>query len=385
MTGEGHDEIRELMVRHNPIPPHEVSAGVGPGDEEEILGRILREGASGRPRGGWLRGRGPALAVTALGVAVAMVIPFRIPPEPRQAPAPATAPVPPPATAPPEPPPAASPVPRLAGPAIPQDLARITRISVTEPRRETPPRPMASFPPASARLLELAALAAGRPRPATGPWSYVRTEEWLLATTVGPDGTDSATVPWVVSRWTPVGGEGTYHTVRTPGRPFGGGGWAGASPGGPPSVPGSARDGGRAEELEPRAATLSRSWTRLRGQLLGTEPQTTMTETRRLVRAMENLHSYDVVEPALAAVLWRVFAGQGDLRSLGRIRDRAGRPGQAFGFEDGPLLGVFVVSPATGGLLATELIRVAGDPRPVVEEYRTYAVSAWVKGAGRTS
>ncbi|GAA4227244.1 hypothetical protein FHR32_000215 [Streptosporangium album] len=383
MTSEGRDEIRELMVRHNPIPPHEVSGSVGAGDEEEILGRILREGASRRTRGGWLRGRGPALAVTALGVAVATVIPFRIPPESRQAPAPAGAPQGrPPAVAPPE----AGP----EGPEIPEDLARITRISATEPLRESSPRPMASFPPASARLLELAALAAGRPRPAPGPWSYVRTEEWLLATAVEPGGTDSKIMPWVVRRWTPVSGKGVYHTTRTPGRPFGGGGWAGISPGSRPSVPEPAQGGGRAEGLEPRAAMLSRSWTRLRGQLLGTEPQTTMTETRRLVRAMENLYSYDVVEPALAAVLWRVFAGQDDLRSLGRIRDRAGRPGQAFGFEDGPLLGVFVVSSVTGGLLATELIRTAGaddagGSRPAVEEYRTYAVSAWVRGEGRTS
>ncbi|MFJ2029849.1 hypothetical protein [Streptosporangium sp. NPDC087985] len=377
MTPEGHDEIRELMVRHNPIPPHEVTGSLGPGDGEELLGRILREGASRKARGRGLRARGPALAVTALGVAVAMVIPFRIPPESRQAPAST----------------GASPEPRVpgrVGPEIPEDLARITHISATEPLRESSPHPMASFPPASARLLELAALAEARPRPEAGPWSYVRTEEWLLATTVGPDSTTSKITPWVVRRWAPVSGKGTYRAVRTPGRPFGGGGWAGISPRALPSVPGPAQDIGWATDLGPRAAALSRSWPRLRGQLLEAEPQTTMTRTRRLVRAMENLYSYDVVEPALAAALWRVFAGQDDLRSLGRIRDRAGRPGQAFGFEDGPLLGVFVVSSATGGLLATELIRVtatggSGGPAPAVEEYRTYAGSTWVRGDGETS
>ncbi|WP_433240513.1 hypothetical protein ACQPYK_34610 [Streptosporangium sp. CA-135522] len=372
MKKEDHDEIRELMIRHNPVPPHKAAGRFGADEEEEIIRRILRERAHRR-----LRGRGPALAVTALGIVVAMAIPFRIPAEPRRAPLPA----------------GDAPAPGLAGrvgPEVTQDLARITHISAAEPLREPSPRPMASFPQASTRLLELAALAEGRSRPEAGPWSYVRTEEWLLATTVGPDSTTSQITPWVVRRWTPVRGRGTYHTTRTAGRPFGDGGWAGITPEARHSAPGPAQDTGRTADLRPRAAELSRSGPRLRAQLLDAEPQTTMTRTRRLVRAMENLYSYDVVEPALAAELWRVFAAQDDLRSLGRLRDRAGRPGQAFGFEDGPLLGVFVVSAATGGLLATELIRLPGgnDPgsrRPAVEEYRTYAVSTWVDGEGKTS
>lgn len=384
MTAEGRDEVRELMVRHNPVLPHEVRQRMGRADEEEILRRILRDIASRRTRR-----RGSALAVAALGAAAATVISLYLPLG-----APRT---PPPAGAVP------SPVAGRVGPRITEDLARITRISNTEPLPAPSPRPMTVFPRASARLLELAALAADRPRPVTRPWSYVTTEEWLPATTVAPDGTASEVVPWVVRRWTPVSGRGTYLRVRTAGRPFEGGKVeipVGAGRARPPAdrdtgltvAPGLAadRDTGLAADLRPRAAELSRSAPELRGQLLGSEPQTTMTVTRRLVRAMENLHSHDVVEPALSAALWRVFAAQDDLRLFGRVRDRSGRPGEAFGFEDGPLLGVFVVSPATGGLLATELIRVGGTggpggARPAVEEYRTYLAGRWVNGAGRTS
>ncbi|MEV7006296.1 hypothetical protein [Streptosporangium sp. NPDC051022] len=380
MSTEGGDEVRELMVRHNPVLPHEVRERMGRGEDDEILRRILRGRAPRRTRG-----RGPALVFLVLGSAAAMVASLQLPQQPRQVRPSAGAAPPAPAGRP--------------GPRITDDLTRIVRISSVRPLRDLSPRPMASFPPASPDLLELAALAAGRPHPAPGPWSYVRTEEWLLATTVAADGTTSEVMPWVVRRWTPAGDGGTYLRTRTAGRPFGGGGWAGISTGleHPVPAPGggdvpstTVRDTGSAADLQPRAASLPRSGPELRRRLLAGEPQATMTPTRRLVRAVENLCSHDVVDPALSAALWRVLALQDDLRSLGRIRDRDGRPGQAFGFEDGPLLGVFVVSPETGGLLATELIRIAGadgsaDFRPAVEEYRTYVTARWVDGEGKTS
>ncbi|MFD0889591.1 nicotinamide mononucleotide transporter, partial [Streptosporangium algeriense] len=79
----------------------------------------------------------------------------------------------------------------------------------------------------AARLLGLARLAGSRLGGQEGTWSYVETEEWLLATSVTRDGTTSRMVPWVVSRWTPEAGRGTYLRTRRPGRPFEGGGWAG--------------------------------------------------------------------------------------------------------------------------------------------------------------
>ncbi|MGV9779741.1 hypothetical protein ACWDS7_48025, partial [Streptosporangium sp. NPDC003464] len=296
MIPEDHDEIRELMVRHNPVPPH-TARGAGPG-AEEALRRVMRGDTARRPGRPWgLRGRGAALAVTALGVAVAAVVPFRIPPQPGPVPAPAGA-TPPPGPA------------GRAGPELSEGLARIARIAASEPLGQPPPRPMASFPPASAELLELATLAEARPRPEAGPWSYVRTEEWLLATTVGPGGATSEIMPWVVRRWTPVSGRGTYRTLRTAGRPFGDGGWARISPEVRHSVPGPAENTGRAADLRPRAATLSRSGPRLRGQLLATEPQTTMTRTRRLVRAMENLHSHDVAKATALADQYATRGGE---------------------------------------------------------------------------
>ncbi|MEV8632510.1 hypothetical protein AB0395_12710 [Streptosporangium sp. NPDC051023] len=383
MSAGGRDRVRELMIRHNPVLPHEVREKMGRGDDDEILRRILREGASRRARG-----RRPVLAVALLGAAAALMVLSQVPQHARPRPPGEDAPS---ALAGPE------------GPPILEDLARITRLSASRPVRGLP-RPMASFPQASPELLELAALAEARPRPRTGPWSYIRTEEWLLATTVAREGTTSEVMPWVVRRWTPVNGRGTYLRMRTAGRPFGNGGWGGISTGAAHAVPAQGggggggggggeaadRETGSAADLLPRAASLSRSLPELREQLLGSEPQTGMTPTRRLVRAVEDLHTHDVVEPALSAALWRVLAPQEDLRSLGRIRDRGGRQGQAFGFEDGPLLGVFVVSSATGGLLATELIGLAradgrGESRPAVEEYRTYVTARWVGGAGWTS
>ncbi|MFF5211487.1 hypothetical protein [Streptosporangium sp. NPDC000396] len=369
----GHDRVRELMVRHNPVPPHEVGRRVLGPEEEEVLRRILCGDAPSRARR-----RRPAALAAALGAVATVLISVHVPSGDRRAPAPATAALSPPGLA------------GRVGPEILEDLARITHISNTEPLPDPSPRPMSSFPQASPKLLELAALAAARPRPPAGPWSYVATEEWLMSTTVETGGAASRVVPWLVQRWTPVSGKGTCRRVRTAGRPFEGGGWEGIPPEAGRSIPAPSREEGRVADLRPRANALSRSGPVLRDQLLGTEPQVTMTRTRRLVRAVENLHSHDVVEPALTAVLWRVLAAQDDLRSLGQVRDRRGRPGQAFGFEDGPLLGVLVVSSATGGLLATELIRVARTRgheirRPVVEEYRTYVIGRWVGGVGETS
>lgn len=377
MSAEGRDEVRELMVRHNPVLPHEVRQKMGR-KEEEILRRIQADIASRRARR-----LGAALAAAALGVVTATVVSLQIPVAPRQAQSPARA-VPPPFSG-------------RVGPEIPEDLARITRISSTEPLRDSSPRPMASFPRASSGLLELAALARGRSRPVprpwnpvSRPWNYVKTEEWLLATTVAPDGTTSRVMPWVVRRWTPVDGAGVYLRTRTPGRPFGDEGRAESAAQAGHAPPTPVRDTGPAADLRPRAAALSRSEPELRRQLLDSEPQTGMTPTRRLVRAVENLHSHDVVEPALSAALWRVLAAQGDLRKLGHVKDRGGRPGEAFGFEDGPLLGVLVISPATGGLLATELIRVgeagvSAGSRAAVEEYRTFVTGRRVEEAGQTS
>ncbi|MFF0579024.1 hypothetical protein [Streptosporangium saharense] len=365
MRARGRDRFREFMVRRNPVPPHEARRLMGDG-QEEVLRRIMSQGTPRRSRG-----RGSALAVALLAAAVAVAVLPRIAPKGQTGDQSAPA------------------VPRT-GPPITEDLARIVHLSASEPLRD-PPRPMSSFPGAAAGLLGLARLSGSLPDRDEGAWSYVETEEWLLATSVTRDGTTSRMVPWVVSRWTPENGQGTYLRTRRPGRPFGDAGWAGIAPTAGQVTPTgggeTSSETGDVADLGPRAATLSRSREELRDQLLDGEPQAGMTRTHRLVRAVEDLHSHDVVGPGLRAALWRTLAAQDDLRAIGRIRDRNGRPGQAFGFEDGPLLGVFVVSTVTGRLLATELIRLgdAGEPHPAVEEYRTYLTARWVTEPGRTS
>ncbi|MEU1731760.1 hypothetical protein [Streptosporangium sp. NPDC020145] len=372
MRARGRDRFRELMVRCNPVPPHEARRRMGDG-QEEVLRRIMSESTPRRARG-----RGSVLVVALLATAVAVAVLPRVVQRGQPGDRQGAGEGPPPGAA-------AS----RTGPPITADLARIVHLSAVEPLRGHP-LPMSSFPRASAGLLGLARLAGSRPGRQEGPWSYVETEEWLLATSVTRDGTTSRMTPWVVSRWTPQDDQGTYHRTRRPGRPFGSGGWAGITPGADQATAtegGDNTETGAAADLGPRAAALSRSEEELRDQLLDGEPQAGMTRTHRLVRAVEDLHSHDVVEPDLRAALWRTLAAQDDLRDIGQVRDRNGRPGRAFGFEDGPLLGVFVVSSATGGLLATELIRLTGpgEPRPAVEEYRTYLTARWVAGPGLTS
>ncbi|MFD0885720.1 hypothetical protein ACFQ08_14295, partial [Streptosporangium algeriense] len=66
MRARGRDRFRELMVRCNPVPPHEARRRMG-GGQEEILRRIMSEGSPRRARG-----RGSALAVALLAATVAV-------------------------------------------------------------------------------------------------------------------------------------------------------------------------------------------------------------------------------------------------------------------------------------------------------------------------
>lgn len=72
-----------------------------------------------------------------------------------------------------------------------------------------------------------------------------------------------------------------------------------------------------------------------------------------------------VVPPRVAAAFWRILADEPSLRSLGTVKDRAGRPGIGISLitEDHPeYREVLIISPDTGQLLGSEEILIKDVP-----------------------
>ena len=74
-------------------------------------------------------------------------------------------------------------------------------------------------------------------------------------------------------------------------------------------------------------------------------------------------HKY-VVPPALTAALWRVLATDPTITYLGPVRDRLGRPAEAFSTpgEDGVSQRLLLIAPGTGAYLGEEVVLIAPSP-----------------------
>lgn len=73
------------------------------------------------------------------------------------------------------------------------------------------------------------------------------------------------------------------------------------------------------------------------------------------------LYQVNVVPPEVNAALWRVLAGEKDFRSLGEVKDRAGRPGLGISLitTDRPeYRNILIIDPKTGRLLGNEQILI---------------------------
>lgn len=131
-----------------------------------------------------------------------------------------------------------------------------------------------------------------------------------------------------------------------------------------------------------RAVDLGTDVTSVRRALLhhgGCETQRGAAVTACLYREISALHHQWVVPPALAATLWEILAEQPDVRLLGTVEDRAGRPGVGFAIDTpGPpaLRNILIVSRDDGRLLGTEEVLTADDADTGVSAPAVYSFTA---------
>ena len=111
----------------------------------------------------------------------------------------------------------------------------------------------------------------------------------------------------------------------------------------------------------------------------------------QLTKSLLDLH-HQVVQPRLDAALWRVLAGQRDVRDLGTVVDRAGRVGDAVATTvggDGNERLVLIISPSTGRLLGEEDIFLTNPGAlnirtfPMVTSYVTYLTEGWTTSTNK--
>ena len=98
-----------------------------------------------------------------------------------------------------------------------------------------------------------------------------------------------------------------------------------------------------------------------------------------LYQEIVSLYGQYVVPPDTAAAFWRVLAAEPALRSLGAVKDRAGREGIGISFipTDAPQFRrVLIISPQTGQLLGTEDILIKSDPNVDLKTPAIYGFTA---------
>lgn len=98
-----------------------------------------------------------------------------------------------------------------------------------------------------------------------------------------------------------------------------------------------------------------------------------------IYQEIATLYSQYVIPPKLAAALWRMLSEEPSLRSLGSVKDRAGRSGIGISLipADSPQFRkILVISPTTGRLLGTEEILIKNDPDVGIKAPAIYAFTA---------
>ncbi|TDC35768.1 hypothetical protein E1261_00115 [Kribbella albertanoniae] len=240
--------------------------------------------------------------------------------------------------------------------------------------------------PAKAELLALAAVAVrdtmlpGN----TGPLHVVRTRAWNLETRVdGPDTNNSVVLPQEITlQWNSADLSG-QQTVAT-GQPVMVAGqseeaWREASqqrtenrPDNETSWPAGSYQPAFKYPLE--AATLP--------AMLNTAFPTEIDGTGKMTMGITALYGESTPPPAVRAAVLRTLAGRGDVVALGRMSDRAGRPGLGFAvdttYTGWPRRHVLIFNPSTGTLLAEEDVLTGKPgaldlPFPSVIGYRLFS------------
>lgn len=262
--------------------------------------------------------------------------------------------------------------------------------------------PIASstLPPANPELEQLAAIAARQPQPQgrTGAQiGYVETEEWNLSVAVAGGTSVAVVAPQLDQTWTSPAGEATQKQTY-----------------------GKAQDLSRASEpsqlvqaaeYEPSGtSTQSFPTNQMFGPLVsGLSAQPDQLQAQ-LVEATSPYGPYrssdwplsyylineitavqhQIVSPQLESAFWQVLATRSDIRYMGLVTDRAGRPGEAFGLDAfGVERLVLIISPTTGLLLGEEDLDLSNPGALTIKTYPavigavTYLSQGYVANVGK--
>lgn len=255
------------------------------------------------------------------------------------------------------------------------------------------------LPSAHPELLALAKLAARQTEPkiAANSVGYVVTREWYMSTAVGGGTSVSVLTPEDDQTWTSPQGQMTQ--IRRQGKP------QDLSPVGSPSDLLRAAESGAVEyKFSARTATtygplvqhLSTTPSVLRSQLTDAADPGAFKNWSMQYYLLNTIASlqHQVVSPDLEAALWRVLAAQSGIEYLGRVRDRAGREGEAICIDSsgaGQERLVLIISPKTGMLLGEEDLFTSNPggftikSYPAVKGYITYLGASWVGKMGSTN
>lgn len=356
------ERARSMMTPGNPVPPGAFGDSwndprgqaafrqiiAQPGDGAAVIGR------PGLPRAGrrsvlrWMLAGSVAVAVLA-GAGAVLVRPAGVPSQMTTAPMLAY---------------------RLAGVSSPSRASRL--------------------PPARALLRHLARVAAGQPaipQPPGADVGYVLTNEWYMSVAVAGRTNTVAIIPEVDKTWTAPGGMDRHLTLR--GKPL-------AGPVGSLLTlraaeyrqPVSDSTSRTAAQFGPLVPGLATNPVRLRAQLLRAsgyrgDPRP-VPAGYQLFGVVADLH-HQVVPSRLEAAIWRVLAGQHDVRYLGTVTDRAGRRGDAVATTVSGERLVLIISPSTGRLLGEEDIFLTNPGAlnvrtfPMVASYVAYLSQGWAE------
>ncbi|HET7017748.1 MAG TPA: hypothetical protein VFI65_27740 [Streptosporangiaceae bacterium] len=249
------------------------------------------------------------------------------------------------------------------------------------------PSSVTGLPPARAVLLKLASAAEHRtplPQPSGARISFVVSNEWFFSTAVSGGTSSSVSLPEVDKTWFAPNGASRLLSHR--GRPIvivaGSPKNLRAAEYGKPTAderrgPGNTNDG-------PLVGTLSLDPAALKRQLLHADEGGAPLAIR-LFETITQVH-HQIVSAQLDAAMWRVLATQSDVRSLGRVTDRAGRAGEAVAFtERSGSREVLIISPTTGQLLGFEDLILHGasglhlTAYPAVVGYTIFLSEHWTK------
>lgn len=217
-------------------------------------------------------------------------------------------------------------------------------------------------------LLDLADAAAAQPAPnRSGPVQHVVADNWFTSRDAD-DSRKTALIPTLNENW--LRPDGSRRTVERRSSPLSPDGRGVPTSGDWDDVPAELDETLPAGVLDPEFVDkLPREADDARDVLLdevGCESRDRGSERTSclFIQVRDLPHSY-VMPPAAMSTLWRVLSDEAGLSLLGKVTDRAGRPGIGIAFisDQAPQYReILIADPSTGALLGTEKVLIKNSP-----------------------